>query len=940
MLSPELTIALSQARMMSAEGRCKTFDANADGYVRSEGCAVVILKRLSEALKDGNRILALIKGSAVNQDGLSNGITAPNGLSQQAVIRQALANANVQPAQISYIEAHGSATPLGDPIEVRSLKAVLSQGRSSDQPCWISSVKTNIGHLEAASGIAGLIKVVLCLQHQEIPPHLHLQKLNPYISLTGTPFAIPTEHQSWSISQHPRIAGISSFGFGGTNCHVIVAESPQATQQKKVAAGHNLYLLTLSAKNETSLQELAQRYGDFLVRHPEVSIADICFTASMGRSHFNYRLALVAQTPQELLEQLGTAEFGKQIPRKKPPKIGFLFTGQGSQYIGMGRELYQTQPTFRQTIDCCAHLLEPYLEQSLLAILYPDNRNSSHNSPLDETAYAQPALFALEYALFKLWKSWGVEPTVVMGHSVGEYVAACVAGVFSLADGLKLIAHCSQLMQSLSDDGEMIAVFGNYPQVEQVIQSSAEQVKLEQVAKEITYKSPQIRLISNLTGEVATDEIATPEYWYRHICQPVKFAVSMETMNRDDYQIFLECGPNPVLVNLGRRCLPEFSGKWLPSLHQGHSDWQQMLQSCAALYTSGVEINWSGFDWGDADPIELPTYPFCRSRYWFKMEQSQLLEEPSEISHKWESIVTAGSYQAQQGPFDLALHSYLVKLELYDSLTTTYMIEALKNLGIYQKAGERHTAEALVSEFPILPTYRKLLSKWLRRLVTLGLLQEEKQVFINRKSLPKTSVDNSLQRLRELAPNSTQLIEFIQRCGKNLAEVLVGNLHPLELIFPGGSWEITNYLYQQSPEARYFNGIARSVLAVVVKSQIANKPLQILEVGAGTGGTTSSLLPILPKERTSYWFTDVSELFLEKAKEKFRDYPFVQYRLLDIEQNPENQGYLLHSFDLVVAVNVLHATRNIEETLANVRSLLLPGGVLLMVEVKSSSILV
>ncbi|MEW5860129.1 MAG: type I polyketide synthase, partial [Cyanobacteriota bacterium] len=477
MLSPEPTITYSHARMMSADGRCKTFDASADGYVRGEGCGVVVLKRLSDALRDEDNILAVVKGTAVNQDGLSNGLTAPNGPSQQAVIRQALENAGVAPAQISYVEAHGTGTSLGDPIEVKSLKAVLMQGREPDQPCWIGSVKTNIGHLEAAAGMASVIKVVLSLQHQEIPPHLHLKQLNPYISLAGTPLSIPTECQPWSAGKENRLAGISAFGFGGTNCHAILEETPSNSRSPSAErdgtshvldfrcsdAEHNpkskirnpksierpLHLLTLSAKSEKALGELAQRHADFLASHPEVSLADVCFTANTGRSHFDHRLAVVAESTEQLQQTLSAFITGKrtiglvnaQVTSKKPSKIAFLFTGQGSQYVGMGRQLYETQPVFRQALDRCDQILRSYLEHPLLDVLYPEegqpqeitptgleNGNTNpkskiQNPKLDETAYTQPALFALEYALFQLWKSWGIEPTIVMGHSVGEYAA-------------------------------------------------------------------------------------------------------------------------------------------------------------------------------------------------------------------------------------------------------------------------------------------------------------------------------------------------------------------------------------------------------------------------------------------------------------------------------------------------------------------------------------
>ena len=707
MVVPETTITYSHARMMAPDGRCKTFDASADGYVRGEGCGIVVLKRLSNALRDGDNILAIVRGSAVNQDGLSNGLTAPNGPSQQAVIRQSLKNAGVTPAQISYIEAHGTGTSLGDPIEFKSLKAVLMQGREQNETCWLGSVKTNIGHLEAAAGITGVIKVALALHHKEIPPHLHLKQLNPLISLEGTTFSIPAECQPWSVER--RLAGISAFGFGGTNCHVILEEAPSG-ERGRAGEGESgrggeentfsailednpkskiqnpkfierpFHVLTLSAKSEKALEELAQRYAAFLAAHPDASLADVCFTANTGRSHFDHRLAVVAESIAQLREQLEAFAAGKETAglvsgqiTKKRPKIAFLFTGQGSQYAGMGRQLYETQPVFRQVLDRCDEILRSYLEQPLLSVLYPEPGVSS---PLDETAYTQPALFALEYALAQLWKSWGIEPTVVMGHSVGEYAAACVAGVFSLEDGLKLIAERARLMQALPQDGEMVAVFASESKVQEVIEPYAQELSIaaingpqsvvisgkreavqnaiaslkaegikakkltvshafhsplmepmlevfERAAAEVAYSSPQIKLISNVTGELATGEVANPEYWRDHVRLPVRFAQSMETLQKQGYDLFVEIGSKPTLLGMGRYCLPEGVGVWLPSLYQGREDWQQLLQGLGALYVRGVQVDWSAFDQDyPRRRLQLPTYPFQRQRYWVEFSEN------------------------------------------------------------------------------------------------------------------------------------------------------------------------------------------------------------------------------------------------------------------------------------------------------------------------------
>jgi malonyl CoA-acyl carrier protein transacylase len=727
MLAPEAAISCSQAQMMAADGRCKTFDASADGYSRGEGCGIIVLKRLEDAVRDGDNILALIRGSAVNQDGTSNGLTAPNGPSQQAVIRQALEQAGVAPAQISYVEAHGTGTSLGDPIEIKSLKAVLMEGRSLDQPCWIGSVKTNIGHLEGAAGMAGLIKVVLQMQQREIAPHLHLKQLNPYISLQGTPLAIPVELQPWPWS-YPgnRLAGVSAFSFGGTNCHIILEEAPVQTPITSQAERPH-HILTLSAKTAPALTELVQEYQDFFASHPEVSLADVCFSANAGRSHFEHRLAVVSESAVQMCQQLSAFAAGEdppgvksgQLTKKKLPKLAFLFTGQGSQYVGMGRQLYDTQPIFQEAIDKCAEILHPYLKQPLLEILYPE---AGKSSPLDETAYTQPALFALEYALFQLWQSWGIKPDAVMGHSVGEYAAACIAGIFSLEDGLKLIAERARLMQALPQDGEMVAVFASEAFVTSIIQPY-EQVAIaaingpknivisgdrhvieivtkilraegittkklqvshafhsplmepmlgefEQLAKNITYSSPKISLISNLTGQPITDEIATPEYWCNHVRQSVRFADSMEALYQRGYKIFVEIGPKPILMGMGRYCLPEGEGVWLPSLRPGREDWQQIIDSLATLYISGAIVDWNSFDRDYARRrVVLPNYPFQRQRYWFE-----------QVNHGHSKIESLSPDRIQTQIFHLLHQGETQQLAKYLQTATQFSQEEIKVL--------------------------------------------------------------------------------------------------------------------------------------------------------------------------------------------------------------------------------------------------------------------
>ncbi|WP_414588369.1 type I polyketide synthase [Scytonema sp. PCC 10023] len=685
-LWPLSTIGRCSLKALAPDGRCKTFDASADGYGQGEGCGMVVLKRLSDALADGDSILAVIRGSAINHDGPSSGLTVPNKMAQKEVIQQALQNARVEPNQVSYVEAHGTGTSLGDPIELESLAAVYGKNRPHNQPLVVGSVKTNFGHLEAAAGISALIKVVLSLQNQEIPPHLHLEKPNPHIPWHQLPLVVPTSAIPWHQGNQPRIAGISAFGISGTNVHMILEEAPEQVKNEN-SLERTSHILALSAKTQKALEELVNSYSNHLKNYPELELEDICNTANTGRSHFNHRLALITSDKAELATKLNNLITGKevtglffgQIPNTtSSPKVAFLFTGQGSQYVNMGLQLYQTQPTFRKTLDECNEILRPYLDKPLLEVLYPQSTAGGENpSLLDQTAYTQSALFAIEYALAQLWQSWGIAPDVVMGHSVGEYVAAAVAGVFSLEEGLKLIATRGRLMQQLPSGGEMVSVLASEAQVRSAIASYADKVAIaaingpdsivisgigeaiqaictslaemgiktkplqvshafhsplmkpmlaefKAVAEEVTYNQPRIPLISNVTGQQATEEIGTPEYWVNHVLQPVHFAQSMQSLHQKGYKLFLEIGPKPILLGMGRQCLPEEVGIWLPSLRPPQQDWQQILSSLGQLYTQGVAVDWSGFDRDYLRrKVALPTYPFQRQRYWQEVEENK-----------------------------------------------------------------------------------------------------------------------------------------------------------------------------------------------------------------------------------------------------------------------------------------------------------------------------
>ena len=988
MLLPELTINFCRARMLAADGRCKTFDASADGYARGEGCGVVVLKRLSDALAAGDRVLALIRGSAVNQDGRSSGLTVPNGPAQEAVVREALTAAGLSPNAVQYVEAHGTGTSLGDPIEVQALARVLGEGRSFGEPLLIGSAKTNIGHLEAAAGIAGLIKLVLSLQHRRIPPHLHFREPNPHIDWPALPVRVAAEGGQWSAAG-ARIGGVSSFGFSGTNAHVLVEEAPAAPSAAIAVPERDVQILALSARNERALDELSLAMADRLDAR-EDSFAAICRTANSGRSHFEKRLAIVAGDATAMSRALRASSAGDDSDAAVrggavgAPPVAFLFTGQGSQYAGMGRGLYQAEPVFRDALDRCDAILRSELGRSILPIVFEDTAGL-----LDRTEFTQPAVFALEYALAELWKSWDVRPAAVLGHSLGEDVAACVAGVFSLEDGLRLIAARGRLMQGLPGNGAMAAIFANEAIVrnamrgletelgiaavngtenvalsgeksalDRVVQQLAAQgIKsrpmtashafhsplmdpilepLGAVAATVTYCEPTVELISSVTGEPATAELlSSPAYWARHARETVRFADAIRALVARGYRTFVEIGPSPTLLGLGRRVVDE-QAAWLPSLRKGVSDTTQIASSLASLYVAGVAIDWNAWSNGrGGERTTLPTYPFQRERFWSlpsaTSRRSPVQSQEGVSGAVWTAATTAALDQSERAPFDLSVSAYPARWQTLDALTTAYMTRALRQLGAFAVADERWTIEALLDRFDILAEYRTLMARWLRKLAADGLLVQEGDEFVATRPLPEPDLEAALSSARRAFEGDASLLDYVVHCGGQLGEVLTGAESPLETLFPGGSTHLASALYEAAPVPRFFNGIVRAALAAA-SSRLAGNGCRIVEIGAGTGGTTASLLPALDAASTVYTFTDVGALFLSKARDRFSQYAFLDYAQLDIERDPEDQGFTPGSFDIVVAANVLHATRNLHATVERAFRLLAPGGMLVLLE--------
>ncbi|MEY9847756.1 acyl transferase domain-containing protein/acyl carrier protein [Streptacidiphilus sp. BW17] len=671
--SPECSVAVSRAHMLSPEGRCKTFSAEADGFVRAEGCGVLVLKRLSDAERDGDRVLAVLHGSAVNQDGASSGLTAPSGKAQQAVIAAALADANVTGADIDYLEAHGTGTALGDPIELSAAWSAFGGGREPGRPLMIGSVKSNIGHCESASGVAAVIKTVLALRHGVLPANLHADTRNPRVPWREMNLRVVDEAIPWRAGGNgarPRLAGVSGFGFSGTNAHVIVGEAaprPASGAGQEVAEGP--FLLPLSAPDAEGLTRVADGWRERLAQATDAQVAGLAVTAGRGRAHLGMRRAVVGRTREELAAALEKEE--AHGPAERAPKVAFLFSGQGSQYFGMGRRLYESEPVFRETFDACDRIAAPALGISLHQLLF----HGVEKDLVNQTQYTQPALVSLELALAELWRSWGVTASAVIGHSVGEVAAAIHAGVLSLEAGLALITERARLMQG-TEHGGMLAVAATLEQVTEwlaesglgaesgrgidiaavngpssVVVAGAPELlaefaarmkerkvqarnlvvshafhsrlmepilpQLEAVMAPFSFAAPRIPIVSNVTGKLARPDEYDPAYWGRHVRRPVLFHQGAAQLAELDIDFCLEIGPDRTLGNLVSAAGLAPAGGVAPSLRRGGDERAVMLAAAQALYEQGAELNWTAVQAATgADRAEAPRYPFAATRYW------------------------------------------------------------------------------------------------------------------------------------------------------------------------------------------------------------------------------------------------------------------------------------------------------------------------------------
>jgi acyl transferase domain-containing protein/thioesterase domain-containing protein len=689
---PQSGYLYQEGEMLSKEGHIRPFDTAADGTVFSSGAGAVVMKRLEDALEDNDTIYAVIRGTAVNNDGHDKiSFTAPSVNGQAEVIAMAHANAGISADTISYIETHGTGTPLGDPIEIEALTQAFASTTRKRNFCAIGSIKANIGHLDAAAGVVGLMKTALALYYKKIPPLINFTAPNPQIDFDKTPFRINTQLYDWISGDHPRRAGISSFGVGGTNSHVVLEE---ACFPEKKRSSRRWQLLNLSARSDEALSHATTNLCDFLESHPQVELENIAYTLQTGRKDFLSRRIAVCRDNQDAIAVLNDADsrrnlFSKQNPANRD--IAFMFSGQGAQYPNMGRELYQNEAVFRECIDQCSQILEQYLSFDLHEILYPSPASAEKaNEKLSQTVVTQPALFVLEYALAKLWLSWGIQPSVFVGHSIGEYVAACLSGVFSLADALFLVATRGKLIQNLPK-GSMLAVFASPKDISAILSDhgislaainapslcvisgkppAIEAAKIHLQSLEISYTSllvshafhsammdpilnsfekqmkqielhpPEIQIFSNVTGKpMKAEEATNPSYWVTHLRETVQFSECIQNLMLTPNRILLEIGPGNSLCTLAKQHFNDANSLiTLSSIRHPKetiSDEAFMLRTLGKLWLNEVAVDWTKL-YANPFPkrVALPTYPFERQRFWLESKQDATIIQRSAVSQE------------------------------------------------------------------------------------------------------------------------------------------------------------------------------------------------------------------------------------------------------------------------------------------------------------------
>ncbi|MCX2185013.1 acyltransferase domain-containing protein [Streptomyces sp. SKN60] len=963
----------------SRDGHCRPFDARASGMVPGNGCGIVVLKRLADALADGDHIYAVIAASGTNNDGAHKmGYLAPSVAGQAQLIRQCLDRSGVAPEDVGYIEAHGTGTHLGDPIEVAALRSVYDARTASAEKCGLGSVKANIGHLDAAAGVTGLIKTALILRHQIIPPQINFDTPNPGLRLADSPFTIHTE--AYRPAAPLRAAAVNSLGLGGTNAHCVLTAPPATQTRMKAESGPERVLLTVSAKSPTALSATAAGLGRHLQNTPDIDLSAVGHTLRTGRTPMPYRAAFLCRDRDEAAEVLLAAGAEPVADRAVTDRAVFMFAGAGSQYPGMGRGLYAADPVFRAEIDRCEAILKGTVGLDLQAAL--------DGTGQEGVPHVFAAIVATEYAMARTLISYGVRPAALIGHSLGEYVAACLAGVFRLEDVLPLVVERERLMLSAAGTGAMLGVpldelsarqfltpglslaavngpshctlSGPAGEIEALAATLARdgidshQVRLSmgahsalldpvldtfaEAVAEITLGEPDIPFISCLTGTWITSEQAlSPRYWADQMRSTVRFASGIERLGEELAPLLIEVGPGNALTTVVGRAAGARPTMRHPNSTQ--SDVAFLHEALGDLWQRGADVDWHAMN-ADGRPqtVPLPGYAFQRERYWTEAEPAPAPVDPDPM--RWTASHLYEAFPSDRRLQELAEATMMSAdtLQQLDRLCLLHVCKFLCDSGVTAAEGSVHSLADLTARLCPAPKYQKFFR------ALLGIL-EDSGVAVIEGGLLRFVVDaGSLedawpghQRFVAAHPELEYLLEMLDRCVRSLGPVFQGEIEGLQAALPDGK----DTLHQQASRTRRINSLAAhfDLVATTVARLVreaGGRTVRILEIGAGRGYISKAVIDALPDPSTvEYHFTDIGRSFVLDAQKQAQEDGLgcMRFGTLDISEDPAAQGYDPGTFDIILAFNVLHATRDLRVSLRNTQRLLTQDGLLFLVEI-------
>jgi SAM-dependent methyltransferase len=878
MLTPDATISFTHARMLARDGQCKTFDAGADGYVRADGCAIVILKRLRDAVADNNRVYAVIRGSAVNHDGRSAGLTAPNGPAQTAVIQEALRDAKLAPADVDYVEAHGTGTPLGDPIELQALGAAYGEGRAADRKLLVGSIKTNIGHLEAAAGFAGLVKVVLALRHEVLPPHRNFAAPNPRVAWDSLPISVVHKSLPWQRGERPRRAGVSAFGFSGTNVHLLLEEAPLPAETVTAKPSGHDCLFLLSARSEAALRELAARYVVWL-DGSNATIDDICRSVATGRAHLRHRLTAIVRDRAELADALRAWLAGihdglvQTASAEQPaPQLGiFCPPLSAADASATAKALVAASPAFASAWDNFAAAVAPEALDGPAADFDPGQ------------------VVALQHALGRFWTSLETNPSAVFGTGVGEISAASLAGLLSPTDAL----------------------------VRARARPAAPPTRTKGVGHFISTRSGRSETVWDDRLQDGRARPRLEDAGRAAVAAGVGFLLILGS----------DVGTVPAAIQQRAAVLGQ----------SADGAWRSVLEALATLYLADADISWGALymERGGASArpqLDLPIYAFQRQRFWRPQAHSRTspLQAPAEAAANWPKAVNSVHLQSDSGPLGWDVTTYAARWRRFDELAAGYAIKTFIELGEFASPGARASADDLVLRHGIAPVHRRLLSRWMNLLAKEGVLRIEGDAFVSPQPLRERDLSAEWRDIDQLLTDDPDMLGYVRRTSGKLKELLTGRMNPLEVLFPGGSLEMAEGIYERSPAARYLNAMVAAAVRSAVEDHRSSEPFRLVEAGAGTGGTTSRLAEFFPSDG-EYWFTDLSDAFLGRARRRYEKNPAFRFTKYNLDQPPPPE-LPVGATDVVLAANVVHATRDVGATIRGLRSLLKPGGLLILLE--------